>query len=243
MARLCAGWHGDPMGPVERPVEEVVVGPRAGTAWQRASAWRWASAETAAVVERIRQDARAFVSDLELGLLYEVARGLHGADPATGHVVELGTKRGGTASALALGVRDGGGLAPVVTVDCYQREDPSASFDHIAAREAFWTLGLGPERVCQVVTYAGTFLRLWKLPIRVLFHDPSHVYENTRDEIAAALPHMVEDSWIVFDDFGGDWGEGVIRAVEEWLAVQREWEVELRHGDAYMLGVHLVHRV
>jgi hypothetical protein len=231
------------MSPVERPVEELVASQRAGTVWQRASAWGLTSAETDCVVDRIRRDVRAFVSDQELGLLYEVARGLHGGDPASGHVVELGTKRGGTACALAMGVRDGGGLSPVLTVDCYPREDPSASFDHIAAREAFWTLGLGPERVCQVITYTGTFLRMWNRPIRVLFHDPSHVYENTRDEIAAALPNMVEDSWIIFDDFGGPWGEGVIRAVEEWLAIQQEWKVELRHSDAYMLGVHLIRRV
>jgi hypothetical protein len=80
------------------------------------------------------------------------------------------------------------------------------------------------------------FLQLWNLPMRVLVHDPSHGYENTRDEIAAALPHMV-------DDFGGRRGQGVIRAVQEWLTAQSVWKVELRHSDAYMLGAHLVRRV
>lgn len=230
------------MAHVERPVADAVGEQRAGTAWDRATEWEWASADTAGVVEQLRRGARAFVSDHELGLLYEVAHGLHGGDPVSGHVVELGTKQGGTASALALGTRAGGGLAPVITVDCYQREDPSATFDHLAARETFWALELGPERVCQVVTYTDVFLRFWNRPIRVLFHDPSHVYEDTRDEMAAALPHLVDDSWMIFDDFGGPWGDGVIRAVEEWLASQQEWDLELRRSDAYMLGIHLVRR-
>jgi hypothetical protein len=211
--------------------------------------------QTQQVIRTIRQQAKAFCEDHTLGMLYELARGYWSPPTAQGYVVELGSMQGGSTCALAMGVRDSGSqLRPVIAVDCYGWPDPALpkgvqhspwTFNYIAARETYWKLDLAWDFVCQVIIRSDVFPKLWNRPIRVLFIDTSHVYELTLAEIHNHLPYMVEDGWIVFDDYDprSQWGpDGVIPAVNQWLTQEKGWELEPYGGDG-AVAVHLKRRI
>jgi hypothetical protein len=174
--------------------------------------------------------------------LYELARGLHHQSVDTdGFVVEFGSYKGGSASALALGLRDSGGKQnPIIAVDSYGWPHPDLQSGEVPneingfahgehydiARSTYWKLVIAWDYVCQMITRTNDmFFKIWAKPIRLIFIDSSHIYDLTRDEINGALQYMVKVSWMVFHDYQNDnWGEGVIPAVNEFLDNDRVWK-------------------
>lgn len=230
--------------------------------WSQFPPLEWKDpARTQAVVRLIRDTTDAGVDDAELGLLYELSRGLHHDRPDTqGYVVELGTYFGGSSSAMAIGLRDSPTKwKPVITVDSYGQpkwdlapgefphchDDPEGHVErHAKARETFWKLGIAYHYVCSMTTRVhDTFWELWAKPIRVIFIDSSHLYERTCMQIDGALNHMVEDGWLVFHDYhDGEWGKGVIPAVNRFLDTDKRWlKAVYRAGTAFLL-VHLTRK-
>lgn len=215
--------------------------------WDERPVLEWVAPEdTATAVAALRKLSRAYVSDHELGLLYELAKGLHQADPAEGYVVEFGSMDGGSACAFGRGLRDATQdvVAPVIAVDRYGWDDPRvpAAYRHtistanyIEAREAYWRTDLAGDFICQVVTSSFLFLQFWTKPIRVLFIDSNHLYLPTLHEIVASEPYFVSGTWIVFDDYGpaSEWSTGVAPAVNVWL--DRHDGVEVHRGDTSAL--------
>ena len=216
---------------------------------------------TQEVITLVRETTEAAVDDVGLGLLYELARGLHHDRPDTqGYVVELGCYKGGSASALAIGLRDSPGKwKPVITVDSYGcpkwdlapgefphcAEDAAGHAERYAqARKAFWDLGLAYHYVCSVVTRThDVFWELWSKPIRVIFIDSGHLYDRTSMEIEGALSHMVEDGWLVFHDYyDSPDGKGVIPAVNRFLDADKRWRKKVCCAPQGFLLVHLTEK-
>jgi len=215
--------------------------------WDSIPFLEWADPErTREVLERIHEEVvKVGMSDHELGLLYELAKGLHGGESAEGYVVELGSWFGASTVALALAVRDAGLSHPVVAVDYYGGNDPDSTdyeestFPYIAARETYHRMRLAWHYIVQVVTLTNTFGDIWAKPIRLLFIDSSHTYEVTSREIEQYVPHVVEGGWVVFHDY--EWHESpeCAPAVNDWLATVGHWDIAQYRGDECTLAVHI----
>ena len=168
--------------------------------------------------------------DEEICVLYELARGLHDDAEIDGYCVDLGTFRGGSAAAMALGVRDGGQTAPVQTVDpyaepCPRKHDPQR-YNYAEARETFMRLGV-EDYVYQHITRSDMFFTTWRCLVRVAFIDTSHSYEDTQEEIEEACLGLEFGGWIVFHDYSETY-PGVRYAVDEF--------VDLAAHDLYRVG-------
>ena len=197
----------------------------------------------------------SLMSPDEQVMLYEIALGLHNHPDTRGCVLEFGSWCGASAFLLtkAMLKRDDGCL-PVVTVDPY-RYTPSNPFDpttvtYLEARRMHERFGdeiyYGLVRV---ITEDLNFLRIWNKPIRMLFIDTTGQYKHTKDELELALPHLVDDSWLLFHDYFGEENQGLIDAVDEFIATQKEWELEpyrlveeitLYHS---LVGLHMIKRL
>ena len=232
--------------------------PELDNRWDQFPLLEWKDPErTQEVIETVRDVTEAAVEDAELGLLYELARGLHHDRPETqGYVIELGSYKGGSTSAMALGVRDSGTKwKPVIAVDSYGRPHPDLQpgdvpnvvdgmkhdENYVRARETYWKLGLAYDYVCQVVTRThDIFWELWSNPIRMIFIDSGHLYNRTCSEIGSTLAHIVEDGWMVFHDYYNDeWGEGVIPAVNRLIDEDTKWQKVVYRAGQSFVPVHL----
>jgi len=215
--------------------------------WDSIPFLEWVDPErTGQVVERIHQVvAKVGTSDHELGLLYELAKGLHGGAETQGYVVELGSWCGSSACALGMAVRDAELAFPVVAVDYYGGCDEQdtgwreCTFPYIAAREAYHEMGLAWDHVIQVISLTNRFGEIWDKPTRLLFIDSSHTYWVTSREIEQYVPHVVEGGWVVFHDY--EWHESpeCAPAINDWLGTVADWDTAQYRGDECTLAVHI----
>ena len=188
-------------------------------------------------------------------MLYEIALGLHNHPDTRGHVLEFGSWCGVSAVLLAKAMlKRSDGYLPVVTVDphAYTSSNPfdPTTVSYLEARRMHYKFGDEVYyALIRVITEDLNFLRIWNKPIRMLFIDTTGQYDHTKNEIRMTLPHLVDDSWLLFHDYFGQENQGLIDAVDEFITTQTEWELEpyrlveeigLYHS---LVGLHMIKRL
>ena len=166
---------------------------------------------------------------------YEIAAGLHN-DNMDGNVVQLGIYRGGTACAMALGLRDAKIETPLVCVDNFTWHKPHETTDDIIVgqKHLIEELKLQPLVVSIWHESASYFAKFWNFPIRFAFIDTGHSYNQTTAEIKAIAPHIVPGGWMVFHDYKPMFGAP--RAIHEWLMSIncQEYNLRIIFGSAFI---------
>lgn len=149
--------------------------------------------------------------------LYELALGLHDDSELPGYIMEYGTNQGASACAMAHAIKDSDNqFKPVFTVDPFHdrwggKHKIHGLLDLCNNQDMFY------EYVCPIISESSQIVKFWNLPVRILFIDASHGYSETQKEIAESLRFIVERGWLVLHDYGGEYGEGVVKAVNEFL--------------------------
>lgn len=164
--------------------------------------------------------------------LYELAFGLHNNPETEGHIVEFGSYRGASACVMGQAKKDAGKYdTPIFAVDPYYKSH-SGLFDsaYVIARENYHRFKLSnyvSPIICPIICPCLTFLEFWDLPIRLAYLDAGHRYQDTKEEIAAILPHIVPDGWLVCDDYADADGTKVMPALDDFLNEQKQYNLEV----------------
>jgi len=148
-------------------------------------------------------------------LLYDLARQV-----TDGCIVEVGSYRGRSTVALALGAAAGQG-APIYAVEPHERftgvrggefgpEDRAAFFRNMLRTGAYLNVRL--LNVSSEVVAPG-----WREPVALLWLDGDHAYEGVRRDFDAWEPHLLPSCAVVLDD-ADDPELGPHRLVEELIA-------------------------
>jgi predicted O-methyltransferase YrrM len=167
---------------------------------------RTAQAELAAVDHRLDDltvvlDAPTEMSEDERLFLYALVRG---TKPE--RVLEIGTSRGGSAAVFAAAL-EANGKGIVVGIDPLPRiEVPDEQFHgrfHLVTGES-------PGAVAEALEIAGG-------PFDLVLIDGMHIYQQTADDLAGALPAMADQAYVLFHD---SFHFGVSEAIRE--GIERE---------------------
>lgn len=140
------------------------------------------------------------LSEAEAGALARLAA----AVPRDAQIVEIGSYRGRSTIALALGSRSGAG-ASVYAVDPHvEFTGPLGGRFGPADRQAFYRnladAGLG-DLVALVALESVAAARAWDAPrVGLLFVDGDHTAAAVRSDIEAWLPHLRHDAIVAFHD-------------------------------------------
>lgn len=142
--------------------------------------------------------ARGWTNSQELLMLYEAARAV-----TSGAIVEVGSYRGRSTIALALGSRAGVGR-PVFALDPHEpfRGEVGATFG-ARDRGAFYRSMLLSRcaRDVRLVNLPSEVVAAgWTLQVGMLFLDGDHSVEGCRRDWEAWRPHLLPEAKVVFDD-------------------------------------------
>ena len=154
----------------------------------------------------------------EAELLYTAAHGC-----ANGCIVEVGSYRGRSTVALAIGSEDGA-QAPVFAIDPHEvftgtlggefgPQDRAAFFRAMLDTECYRSvrlINLSSEQIAPG----------WTQPIGVLWIDGDHRYEGVKRDFDAWVWRLTEDAIVLFDD-ATDTSIGPYRLIQELLATGR----------------------
>ena len=140
----------------------------------------------------------------DLALLYLLARDLAGSDP----ILEIGSYRGLSTTALALGARDGGHETTVHAADPHtgDRQDLERSGQALLPSEELYRRNLEragvASRVTTHVMTSDALARRWDgTQLRLVFIDGWHSYEAVRADIANWVPTLAPGGIVVIDDY------------------------------------------
>lgn len=144
------------------------------------------------------KNIRGWLSAREAALLYREAAAVE-----QGCVVEIGSFRGRSTTALALGVR-AGHKVPVYAIEPHEPftgplggdfgpEDRGAFFRNMMRNKLYRHVRLVnlPSRVVAP---------RWEQPVALLWIDGDHEYEAVRSDFLLWLPHLVPGAAVIFDD-------------------------------------------
>lgn len=151
----------------------------------------------------------------EAALLYALAR-----EVTDGCIVEVGSYRGRSTTALALGSAAGHDL-PVYAVEPHEPfTGPLGGEFGPEDRAAFYRTMLDAgcyERVRLVNLSSEVVAPGWRLPVGLLWIDGDHRYEGVSRDATVWAPHVVSGGAVVFDD-ATDEAIGPYRVVQKLLA-------------------------
>lgn len=158
----------------------------------------------------------------EADLLFQTA-----AAVTQGVIVEVGSFRGRSTVALALGAR--AGIQPTVYAI-----DPHEPFRGVLGgefgpedRAAFFRamLDTGCYREVRLVNLSSAVVTPgWSLPVALLWIDGDHTYEGVRADLDGWAPHLTDDATVLFDD-ATDPQLGPYRLIAERIATGEFVEV------------------
>lgn len=165
----------------------------------------------------ILTDVDGFLDPLETQLLFDLAMHV----PRNGTIVELGSYRGKSTIALAMGAQISD--ATVYAVDHHPDyisvDTAYGMFDNQAYYENIARHGVGS--VLKTINLSSMqFIQYWREPIDLLWIDASHEYEDVKTDFLNWSPFV--RGKIAMHDTSG-WFEGVSHFVEELLAAG-EWK-------------------
>jgi len=138
-------------------------------------------------------------SPQEVHKLYELAK-----DVEDGCIVEVGSYRGRSTSALASGVKDSGSDVPIYAIDPHEKfqgelggefgpNDRAAFFRSMLRSEAYEFVRL--VNLSSEVVGPG-----WDKPVSLLWLDGDHTYEGVKRDLGCWKPHLSPEAIVVFDD-------------------------------------------
>jgi hypothetical protein len=186
----------------------------------------------AASVVQAAMSIEGRTSEAECELLFRHAR-----DLGRGVIVEVGSSRGRSATALALGARAGGRGTPVYAIE---RHDVVTSalgdLDGPSDRIAFLrnTLGAGVADTVRPVNLSTEVVSPgWHEPVGLLWLDGDPGHEGVGRDLDGWLPHLVDGALVAFHD-STDPETGAYRLVEELLGSEG-WELVERLGRSTVL--------
>ncbi len=141
---------------------------------------------------------RGWLSAAQAQLLYDYAAAVRDAC-----VVEIGSYRGRSTAALALGAIAGGG-APVFAIEPHEEfhgplggefgpEDRAAFFRNMLKFDLY--------RQVRLVNLPSTVVaRGWERPVGLLWIDGDHTFDAVRADFISWKPHLVPGAIVAFDD-------------------------------------------
>lgn len=186
--------------------------------------------------------------------LYEIARGYHNKPETAGYVLEFGSWCGGASILMTKAmIERNDGYLPVTAVDPYRYHPDNPFSPEMVTYLESWRMHhrFGEEvyyGLVRVVSEDLTFMRLWNNPIRLVFIDTTGQYEHTKAEVAACLPFLVDDSWLLFHDYYEPFQDGLIDAIDEFIQNQTEWEIqpyklvdEIKESHS-LVGIHFIEK-
>lgn len=156
-------------------------------------------------------------SRAEAQALYRLAR----ETPADQAIVEVGSFRGRSTVALALGSRAGHG-APVFAIDPHEDYQVNERTPHIGARDraAFYRTMLRTRcwREVRLVNLPSVEAAAgWSRPVGLLWIDGDHTAEGVWADVSAWLPWLAYEAMVAFDD--AEPGGGPDQAIGRLLAL------------------------
>lgn len=173
----------------------------------------------------------------EIGFLFEQARRSAGSQ---GAIVDIGTFKGGSAIALALGIQAAAGADLVHTIDAFESHPlfPAEGLwgtDGLVYRELLSNLkrfGVA-DRVRGIVGDCGDVAQDWNAPVKLLFYDASVMHDKVTLDIKAWHPFIMKNGLMIFhdySDFASYTGE-VKRAVDEFVGENHAFQFVLRFAE------------
>jgi predicted O-methyltransferase YrrM len=140
--------------------------------------------------------------------------------------VEVGSWKGGAATAMARVVRQWGGV--IYCIDTWTGDvtgGPVLGHPGMILRTAdnLVSAGVSPS-IRLIPALSLDAAKAWYGPIDCLFIDADHTYASVRDDLAAWWPHLPIGGVIAGDDYLSQWYPGVTRAWDEF----EQW-----HGQAF----------
>ncbi len=140
------------------------------------------------------------VSPAQERWLYKTASSL----PSESVIVEIGSFKGRSTCCLAYGCR--GTNKHVFAIDTF--DGNSVDFPHRGFFQEFWrnieTRGLAAY-VTPVLGRSADVVKTWKRPIRLLFIDGSHQYEDVLADFENFFPHVEPGGVVAFHDVVDTW--------------------------------------
>lgn len=142
-----------------------------------------------------------------------------------GCIVEIGSYRGRSATALSLGTL-AGKQVPIFAIDPHEYFRGSGGGEYGPDdRAAFYQAALasGSFEFVRLVNLSSEIITPgWTEPVALLWIDGDHTYSAVRRDITLWQPHLTSDALIIFDDVSPSF-EGPRRIVEEMI--ESGWEV------------------
>ncbi|MBW3595129.1 MAG: class I SAM-dependent methyltransferase [Actinobacteria bacterium] len=144
------------------------------------------------------RSVRGWLSPEQADLLYREAAAVD-----QGCIVEVGSYRGRSTIALALGAQ-AGGKAPIYAIEPHEEfrgplggefgpEDRGAFYRNMLRTGVYPHVRL-VNLTSRVVTPG------WNLPVGLLWIDGDHNYDAVREDFLCWLPHLVPGASVIFDD-------------------------------------------
>ena len=135
----------------------------------------------------------------EADFLYRLA-----ASVSTGCIVEVGSYRGRSTTALALGAGSSGRQIPVFAVDPHEERTGAMGGQFGAEdRAQFFRSMLSTKcyRIVRLVNLSSeTVSPGWSSPVGLVWLDGDHTHEAVRRDVEAWMPHLVSGGLIAFHD-------------------------------------------
>jgi predicted O-methyltransferase YrrM len=151
-----------------------------------------------------------FLNDSEGTKLYEIAKTLVGDSV----VVELGSWKGKSTVAIAQGLK-AGKIYCVDTFDNVNMINPTltgSTFEDFQLNTQKYK-----DKIHTIVTDTHSASTTWQLPIDMLFIDSDHSKPGVLQVIRDWTPHLKEEAWLLFHDYGvrnSQYGANVFEVAE-----------------------------
>ena len=174
--------------------------------------------------------------------LYEMGRGYHNNKDVNGYILEYGTNRGASISMMAQGLKDCSNpkYRPAFTVDPFRADSTdSGKRRHEDSRKVFIYFDLLHKWVCPIISLSHEVQEWWNLPVRVLFIDASHIYEDIKSDLFDSIHFIVDEGWIICHDYKPLHAENVVRAVNEFLDSPYAEGVEVYSGPDSLISMRI----
>ena len=182
----------------------------------------------------------------ELGILYEIACGMHDVPNTEGYIIHCGMHRGSSLCVMGEALkRNRSMIKPVIGLDPYwntaihwntMTADGSVTIqDRSKESEFLWNEAYRLLRenikhfdlsffVCPVIFSDLGFFEMFTLPARIIFIDTWHVYKHLKNEIEIILPNLNNNGWLIVHDYW-QYHPGIIHALNEFLDTQTDYDI------------------
>lgn len=146
-------------------------------------------------------------------------------------VVEIGTYHGVTAALMGRVLKYLGKNTCILSIDPFEEYIPDQynargsyseykkNIDYYGVKDICFCLNGYSQKVASAVSDKIAFLAI----------DGSHIYEDVLEDIRLFTPKIKKDGYIWLDDYNSDYYPGVVRAVDEMLGNNQDFELVFKY--------------